>query len=59
MKCCFDFSYVYFVCIFIESCVVIIKYNLRFECLRRINSDSYKYNLYFDKKFFCWIDICK
>lgn len=59
MKCCPDPSHVYFACIFIESCAATIKHNSRFECLRRTNSDSYKYNLYFDKKFFCRIDTCK
>lgn len=59
MKCCPDPSHVYFACIFIESCPATIKYNSRFECLRRTNSDSFKYNLYFEQKFFCWIYACK
>lgn len=53
-----DVSHVYFTCIFIESCSATTKYNSRFGCLRRTNSDSCKYNLYFEKKFFCWIYTC-
>lgn len=58
MKCCPDASHVYFTCIFIESCSATIKYNSRFGFLRKTNSDSCKFNLYFEKKFFCWIYTC-
>lgn len=41
-----------------KGCSATTKYNSRFGCLRRTNSDSCKYNLYFEKKFFCWIYTC-
>lgn len=58
MMCCPDASHVYLTCIFIESCSATIKYNSRFGCLRKTNSYSCKFNLYFEKKFFCWIYTC-